>query len=156
MKCLLSQEKFERLGAMETCDRTLQQERALQAFLLKAYKKNNISKEVYNRIRPIGSCRPHVFGLPKLHKAGIPMRPIPSMVNALQYQMAKWLTEILQPVVAKFGGRTLKGTFQFCDDILTVSRLKMILKTSMCSSDIVSLFTNIPLQETINSALDAL
>ena len=71
------------------CDHTLQQEQALRAFPVKARKKKDLPKDVYDRIRPVGSCRPPMYGLPKLHKAGIPMRPIISMVNAPQYQMAK-------------------------------------------------------------------
>ena len=156
MSVLSQKDKFEKLGDVETCDRTLQQERALQAFLLKAYKKKDLSKEVYDRIRPVGSCRPRMYGLPKLHKVGIPIRPILSMVNAPQHQMAKWLVEILLPVVAKFGERTIKAIFEFCEDIEQFSSENDIERTFTCSFDIVSLFTNVPLQETINIVLDAL
>ena len=148
--------KFERLGCVEKFDNTLQHERALQAFLLRALKKQDISKEVYERIRPVGSTRPRMYGLPKMHKAGVPLRPILSMSNAPQQEMAKWLGEILQPVVTKYGKRALKDTFEFCDAIEEFGMENLVDGSFMCSFDVVSLFTNIPLRETIDIALDSL
>ena len=97
-----------------------------------------------------------MYGLPKLHKAGIPIGPILSMVNAPQYQMAKWLAKLLQSVVAKFGSRVLKDSFEFCEVIERFPGENDIDGTFMYSFDIVSLFSSVPLQETIAISLDAL
>ena len=67
-----------------------QQERALQAFLLRAQKARQITKVVCHKIRPVGFTRPRMYGVPKLHKEG----PILSMVNAPQHAMAKWFTDM--------------------------------------------------------------
>ena len=97
-----------------------------------------------------------MYGLPKLHKDGVPLRPILSMVNAPQQEMAKWLGELLRPVVVKYGARTLKDTFEFCERIDQFASENDTQSMFMCSFDGVSLFTNVPLRETINIALDAL
>ena len=153
---LSDSKKFQRLGSVEEHDNTLQQERALQAFLLRAHKNGNISKEIYERIRPVGASRPRLYGLPKLHKDGVPLRPILSMINAPQHELAKWLAEVLHPVVTKFGCRTLKDTFEFCEKLELFAAENDVENAFMCSYDIVSLFTNIPIDETINIVLDTL
>lgn len=57
---------------------------------------------VYDRIRPVRSQRPRMNGLPKVNKGNLPLRPILSMVVSVQYQLAQWLAELLQPVSGLF------------------------------------------------------
>lgn len=157
MTSILSQtDKFQRIGDAETYDHTTLQERALQAFLLRATKNGHISREIYDEIRPVGSTRPRMYGVPKIHKDGNPLRPILSMVNAPQHQMAKWLTRVLQPVVQKYSQHVIKDTFEFCDNVEAFAAENNTRDMFMCSFDVVSLFTNIPLQETIKICLDSL
>ena len=153
---LADDSKFERLGGTETHDHTLQQERALQAFLLRAVNAGHIRRDVYDRIRPVGSTRPRMYGIPKLHKAGVPLRPILSMTNAPQHEMAKWLAEVLRPVVNKYSRHTIKDTFEFCRNIEEFQSQNDTSSMFMCSFDISSLFTCIPLEKTIEICLDAL
>ena len=71
MHIILGQEgKFQHLGPVEDNDRTVQQERALQAYLLRQRKAGHITEEVYVRIRPVGATRPRMYGGPKVHKQG--------------------------------------------------------------------------------------
>ena len=157
MTSILSQEdKFQRIGKAETCDTTLLQERALQAFLLRQQKAGKISKGVYERVRPVGASRPRMYGIPKIHKDGTPLRPILSMVNAPQHELAKWLAEVLKPVVEKYGKHTVKDTFDFCTKLEECEAEGNIEGTYMCSFDVTSLFTNIPLRETLKICMDTL
>ena len=154
---ILSQEdKFRRIGDADTNDSTVQQERALQALLLRACKNNHITRETYEEIRPVGSTRPRMYGLPKVHKAGVPLRPILSMVNAPQHAMARWLSKILQPVLNKFSDHTVKDSFSFCSNLERFEQETKATETYMCSFDVVSLFTNIPLADTIQICVDTL
>ena len=148
--------KFTRIGDAANNDSTVLQERALQAFLLRACRNGHISEEVYDRIRPVGSSRPRMYGLPKLHKQDVPLRPILSMTNAPQHAMAKWLTEVLQPVLKKYSEHTVKDSFDFCTIIQGFESDWNLSQTFMCSFDIKSLFTNIPLDRTIQICLDTL
>ena len=157
MLSILSDEsKFCRIGDAETSDSTMQHERALQAFLLRAVKNNHLPRDVYGRIRPVGSTRPRMYGLQKIHKPGVPLRPILSMINAPQHELAKWLSEVLKPVVAKYSAHTIRDTFQFCSDITEFDQQHGAKELFMCSFDVTSLFTNIPLEETIGICLDSL
>ena len=158
MLAILAQDnKFVRIGSVKEHDRTCQQERALQAYLLRAFKRSEITREEYERIRPVGAMRPRMYGVPKVHKTGTPLRPILSMINAPQHEMARWLAEKLQPVINKFAEHTVADTFEFCAHIEEFSQRRACGSTTfMCSFDITSLFTNIPLIETIQICMDSL
>ena len=157
METILKDEaKFELIGNAEEHDRTLQLERALQAFLLRAEKQGHISREVYERVRPVGSTRPRLYGVAKVHKLGTPLRPILSMIKAPQHELAKWLAEVLKPVLAKYSSHLLKDTFEFCEHIEQFSEENDCSEVFMCSFDIVSLFTNVPLKEAIQICMDTL
>ena len=148
--------KFECIGGADDHDRTNLNEKALQAFLLRQYKSNKISKSVYQRIRPTGSTRPRIYGFPKVHKPQpIPLRPILSMIGSAQHQVANWLAEILQPVLDKYALHVVKDSFEFAD-LIRDHPTNEQTETSMCSFDVVSLFTNVPIDETIDICLNAL
>ena len=58
----------------------------------------NWSKLHYNILLPTGNSSPvpRFYGLPKIHKANCPMCPIVSACGMATYQLAKFLTKILQ------------------------------------------------------------
>ena len=97
-----------------------------------------------------------MYGVPKIHKEGIPLRPILSMINAPQHKVAKWLAEQLKPVVRKYSAFTIKDTFEFCEKLEEFQVENDSNGLFMCSFDVVSLFTNIPLEKTIDICLDSL
>ena len=76
------------------------------------------------------------------------------MINATQHEMAKWLAELLKPVLNKYSTHTTKDTFEFVDDVGEFGRQQAENSGSLflCSFDVVSLFTNVPLKETISIA----
>ena len=114
---------------------------------LKSFKDEGILSEVvYESIRPTGSVIPRLYGLPKIHKPGVPLRPILSMVNSPYHATARWLAELLEPVRQHVSQHSLRDTFQFVDQIKDSN----IEDKQMFSLDVQSLFTNIPLMETID------
>ena len=141
---------------IELRDRTVQVQRALQAFLLRAQRQEHIRKEIYERVRPCGSTRPRLYGVAKVHKKDIPLRPILSMINTPQQELAKWLTDIFKPVLNKYSTYALKDTFELCEHLQQFSDENDCSEVFMCSFDVVSLFTNVPLHETIRICLDTL
>ena len=44
---------------------------------------------------------PRFYGLPKIHKVGIPLRPIVSFMNSPTYEVSSYLAKFLSPVVGK-------------------------------------------------------
>jgi predicted GIY-YIG superfamily endonuclease len=91
-----------------------------------------------------------MYGLPKIHKNGVPVRPIISAIGTYNYNLAKYLDEILKPLISD-KSFIIKDTFDFVNRIS-----KLIVKDGeiMVSFDIVSLFTNIPTLETIEIILN--
>ena len=86
--------------------------------------------------------RTFIYGLPKLHKPGIPMRPTVSFCGSPTYQLSRYLTTILQPLTDK-SRRKLQSTENFIDAIKTVQTPD---DYRFMSFDVKSLFTSIPLQ----------
>ena len=64
--------KFKRVGPASTCDNTAAIESRLQKRLLELFKAKLIPEEIYRFIRPTGSQRPRMYGLPKTHKPKVP------------------------------------------------------------------------------------
>ena len=155
MKTILNDTtKFLDLGPVTNNDNTAKIESRIQRRLLQLRKEYLISKQVYEAIRPTGSQRPRMYGLPKIHKKDVPLRPILSMTGSAQHQLAKWLTSLLQPVLQNFSSNCLSDSFTFVKEVrkFTFSPSSVFL----CSFDISSLFTNVPLAETIEICADAL
>ena len=111
---------------------------------------NKFNKDVYNKIRPRGSVVPKMYGLPKVHKVGTPCRPIVSQINSPTYNLAKWLSDVCSP----FRRHTsiIKDTFSFINTLKDISFFND--NEVMASFDVSSLFTNIPLNETIDLLLN--
>jgi len=48
-------------------------------------KKSSLTEETRRQLRPAGSRPPRMYGLPKIHKEGIPLRPIVSNIGTPTY-----------------------------------------------------------------------
>ena len=87
-----------------------------------------------------------MYGSCKVHKADVgnclPFRPILSVLNTLTYKLAKFLVPILKPLTTN--KLTVKDSFHFAEEIVDQQH-----DLFMGSLDVDSLFTNIPLEETI-------
>ena len=76
------------------------------------------------------------------------------MTGSAQQQLAKWLTSLLDPVLQLFSTNCISDSFTFVENLRNFQ-----FPTSspfLCSFDISSLFTNVPLQETIEICANAL
>ena len=87
--------KFLNMSGVHLHDNTAKNEQKLQKRLLDLANQNILARDVYDRVRPTGSQRPRMYGLPKTQKEDIPLRPILSMIGSSQHELAKWLAEIL-------------------------------------------------------------
>ena len=64
---------------------------------LKYLKDNNVISDVtYIDLYCSGSSYGILYGLPKVHKEGIPLRPILASYNTPSYKLAKYLVPLLQ------------------------------------------------------------
>ena len=58
--------------------------------------------DLTKRFQPNNGSLPYIYGIPKLHKVGIPLRPIISNVGAVSRPVAGWLAGLLTPYLGKF------------------------------------------------------
>jgi hypothetical protein len=57
-------------------------------------KKSPFPEEVCQQVRPQGSRQPRLYGLPKIHKPGVPLRPIVSTIGSPTYRLAQHLAPL--------------------------------------------------------------
>ena len=116
--------------------------------LLKSLKdQGEISEKERNDLYPSGSKPGVLYGLAKIHKAledGTPsFHPILSAIGTPTYNLAKFCNQLVKPVTNN--DYTIKDSFSFAKKVLDFDT-----SCFMASFVIKSLFTNIPLTETLN------
>ena len=97
-------------------------------------------------LTPVGSHTPRLYGLPKTHKEGVPLCPILSMTSTPTHRLAQFLADVLRPVRDAVSSSTVKDSFDFVNRIRTLD----LSDSFLCSFDVTSLFTNVPLSETVS------
>ena len=90
--------------------------RKLSEKLLTPKRSGHISEAVYNKIRPRHKQPPRIYGLPKIHKADTPLRPIVSCVNTFAYDLSAFLTNVLSPLAGN-SNFTVKNSTDFTSTI---------------------------------------
>ena len=92
---------------------------------------------------PTGSKPGKLYGLIKVHKINNPARPVGSMIGTPEYNLAKFLDSVIKPSIPdKY---MLSSTNHFIEKL---KQVKVQSHQILVSFDVVSLFTNVPLEET--------
>ena len=117
--------------------------------------KSKFSEQEYKRLCPTGSPPARFYGTVKIHKLkndstdhDLPIRPIISSINAVSYQLAKYLAKLLSP--RTMSEYTVKSTSDFFTHIKGQNILNNF---KLISFDVTSLFTNVLLDSTIDVIL---
>ena len=126
--------------------------RKLSEKLLTLKRNGHLSEAVYNKIRPRHKQPPRIYGLPKIHKADVPLRPIVSCVNTFAYELSAYLANILSPLTGK-SEFTVTNSAHF---VSTISSETIRDNEIMVSFDVESLFTNVPIDAAVQAALQRL
>jgi len=100
-------------------DATPALQRKVNSKLLDLKKTDAIDIQRYYRLRCRVPQPPKLYGLPKLHKPNIPMRPIVSFCGSPTYQLSKYLTIVLKPLTYQSRHR-LQSTENHIDAIKKV------------------------------------
>ena len=112
-----------------------------------------ISENDYKKLKPRGSSFGILYGLCKTHKKVLdkspPFRCILSAIKTPSYSVAKFLVPHIEPITKN--NFTVKNSFEFCKEICEQNS-----EYFMASLGIESIFTNIPLEETIKICCDSL
>ena len=115
--------------------------------------KNFFNEIEYDKLYPSGSAPARICDTPEMHKFfssdSFPkLRPIVSSIGTFNYNLARFLFDFLSPLVPN--DYSCKDTFSFASQIKNI----IFPKKFLVSYNVTSLFTNIPLQETIDIAIN--
>ena len=114
---------------------------------------NKLSDQKYRSLKPKGTRPGIMYELSKVHKKLVegspPLRPILSALKTPAYKLAKFLVPLLSFVTVN--EYSVKDSFHFSSEILEQNS-----SLYMGSLDVDSLFTNIPLEETIDICVNGL
>ena len=136
---MLSDSTYRRLKK----DPTAKIERQVAKALRESEDRGELPKERRLLLTPHASVAPQLYGLPKVHKEGIPLRPIVSAIGSPIYSLAKELARILSPLA----GRTssyIKNSTHFVQKVWNTPLDK---PDRLVSFNVVSLFTKVPVNE---------
>jgi len=144
-------------------DRKITDENGNEFFAIK--KHGSINQRIYKQLHSTGAKCAVAYGLTKVHKKDLPIRPIISTIGTYNYSTSGYLGKILEehfnsniiahtetvasdiwlPQKRKFK-YTLKDSFDFINKL---SKIKIDKDDFIISIDVESLFTNVPIDETI-------
>ena len=117
--------------------------------------KQKLPTDVYATLYPTGSSPRKFYGTAKVHKLAInniveelPLRPIILNLNTATYQLARYLVKILSPLSLS------QYTVESSNKFLNVIKQQVIPSSyKLVFFDVKSLFTNVPLDRTIDRTL---
>ena len=117
--------------------------------------KSKLSPYEYKKLYPTGSCPGKFYGTAKLKKLPVngkiddlTIRPIVSNITTATYQLRKQLSKVLSPL--RESEHNIKSTKYF---IRQIKKGPIPAGYEMVSFDMKSLFTNVPLDRTIDIIL---
>ena len=96
-------------------------------------------------LTPHHSKPPHLYGLPKIHKHNMPLRPITSSRNSPTYELARFLLPILKPLQG-CNPSFVKNSQHFVEKI---NNEDLQPGDRFVSFDVESLYTNVPVREAL-------
>ena len=128
-------------------------EASLQGFLHKLKQKNFFNANEYDKFYFSRPAPARVYGTPKLHKFSSSdsfpkLCPIVSSIGTFNYSLPRFLCDLLSSLVPN--DYSCKDTFSFFSQIKKAN----LSRKYLVSYNVTSLFTNIPLQEIIDIAIN--
>ena len=117
--------------------------------------KQKLSTDVYAKLNPTGSSPGEFYGTAKVHKLAIndtveelPLCPIVMNLSTAKYQLARYLAKILSLL------RRSQYTVESSNKFVNVIKQQVIPSScKLVSFDVKSLFTNVPIDSTIDIIL---
>ena len=111
----------------------------MDKFVLSGSDLKQLEPKLYHKLHSTDSTPASFYGLPKIHKENVPLRPIMSAIGSPTYELSKYLANILSPL--QNNKYTVKNSASFVEKIRTMS---VDPDEILVSFDVVSLFTCIP------------
>ena len=113
------------------------------------YKLNQIDSKQKYKLHCSAANAPRLYGLPKIHKKDVPLRPISSSTNVPCYQLSKHIGNILQNIISN--EYNIKNSTELKNRL---DKITLDDDDILISLDVVSLFTNIPIYLAIKNIME--
>ena len=127
-------------------DSTNKLKNKLVSLLKKIKAEGGISDQLYKKMYPTGAVAPEFYGLPKIHKRDIPLKPIVSSRGSINYELAKELSRILRLLVGS-SLHHIKNTGDFDQHLKGIT---LRANEDIVSYHVSALFTSVPKKPAIN------
>ena len=143
--------KFKEVNNRDEYQQCRYGETRLRKYLLELKNAHIIDINTYKSLYPNGSNVGILYGSPKL-KDNVPLRPICSAIGTSSYKLSKYLVDIITPVSMSSKEKHIVDSFDFINKIdkIKINEYKMV------SFDVKNLFTNVPLELTIDICCERL
>lgn len=105
------------------------------------FDKGLIDEQMKRHLTTYNALPPRIYGLPKIHKERVPLRPIVSSINSPVYNLSRFLTGFLKQWTHN-SPFNVKNSFDFRNDIADI---EIGVGECLVSFDVVSLFTSVPI-----------
>ena len=128
----------------------LKEEERITKTLKSLLNKGQIDETLYEQLRPRGSQPARLYGLAKVHKNNVPVRPVLSMPGSAYYKVAEYIAKCLSVIPEC---KINASTKIICDSLKT---MKLGDDEEIVSFDVVSLYTNVPVMEAIDVCTEKL
>jgi hypothetical protein len=116
--------------------------RSARDLLTRWKKRSYITEANYKRVYCSEGNLPRAYGLPKVHKPGVPFRIIISSIDSPLYGLATFLHEIISKNIPEAPSR-VDNSFQLVQKLI---EKRVDPDYTLISLDVVSLFTNIAME----------
>ena len=123
-------------------DPTNRHKNKLISLLKKIKREGGMDEATYRRLYPTGASPPKFYGLPKVHKSGMPLRPIVSSIGSVTYETSKELSRILKSLV----GRSPHHVQNNQEFLKQLGDIKLGPDDIIMSYDVKVLFTSVPIR----------
>ena len=144
LELLLSDRAYQKMSK----DPTKVKERKMREPISRIKAKGELSDVRAQQLLPSHSVVPKLYGVPKIHKPDVPLRPITSTIDSPAHHIARFLTKIISPVLGQTE-YTVPNSAAFVEQ---VKNLTLSPGDILVSFDVTSLFTRVP----TDGAIDAI
>ena len=131
-------------------DLCLKEEDRINSVLQNLHKQGKIDNQTLKDLKSIGGQFPRLYGLAKVHKNNIPVRPVLSMPGSPYHKIVQKVTDWLSVVSESKINRPTQKTVD------SLKRISLESEEVIISFDVTSPYTNVPVMEAIQEAADRL